>query len=156
MAIWKLDGAGRQSRKLRDNNGDDDPFSELETIFTTIVVQNPLFLPVSSLRVMQPDECHSEGDAARFLLRWLVWTEEQTESVEDWTLRASFRRGFHLHLLYENPKSGLWAFHVDENRAWDGQKDPLFGYHNSLGKLIDHVSAVYWNRWKPCCRHETA
>ena len=94
---------------------------------------------------MQPDECHSESDVARFFLRWLVWTEEQTECVEDWTLRASFRRGFLLHQLYENLKSGLWAFHVDED-SWDERTEPLLGYHESLGKLIDHVSVVYCKR----------
>ena len=73
--IWSLEGSGRV------------------WFLPDMVVRDYFMISVSTLWVMQPDECHSESDVARFLLRWLVWTEEHTEWVEDWTLRAFLEGG---------------------------------------------------------------
>ena len=97
---------------------------------------------------MQAEDCHSKNDVSRYILGRLQWGEANPDHFAGWVLRASFRRGFHIHTLYEHIEDGRWAFHVDELGLWDGICAPLFGSHETLGKLIDHVSDVYWGKWK--------
>lgn len=97
---------------------------------------------------MQAEDCRSKNDVSRYILGRLQWVQANPNDLTGWVLRASFRRGFHLHALYEFIEDERWAFHVDEWGLWDGINEPLFGSHETLGKLIDHVSDVYWKKWK--------